>query len=168
MIADKATNKLIVMSSGRDYFALKNIIAELDEPRTQVYIEATILEVKLQNDLDFGVSEHGTVSPPERLGAGRRRLRPPALSSTSATSIAGPSGLLGGVLGPALASSSLLGTSFPSYGLVFQALGTNSNARILSAPSIIALDNEQTRSTRSAPTSRTARARSRARRSTPA
>jgi general secretion pathway protein D len=65
------------------------------------------------------------------------------LSSTSAASLGSLTGLLGGVLGPALGASSLLGTSFPSYGLVFQALGTKSNARILSAPSIIALDNEE-------------------------
>jgi general secretion pathway protein D len=62
VIADKGTNKLIVMSSGRDFIALKNIIAELDEPRKQIYIEATILEVVLENDLDFGVSEHATAS----------------------------------------------------------------------------------------------------------
>ncbi|HEX7703088.1 MAG TPA: hypothetical protein VF403_20260, partial [Kofleriaceae bacterium] len=64
------------------------------------------------------------------------------LSSTSAASLGSLTGMLGGVLGPALGASNLLGTSFPSYGLVFQALGVNSNARILSAPSIIALDNE--------------------------
>jgi general secretion pathway protein D len=54
-------------------------------------------------------------------------------------------GLLGGVLGPALGASSLLGSTFPSYGLVFQALGTNSHTRVLSAPSIIVLDNEETK-----------------------
>jgi general secretion pathway protein D len=141
VIADKGTNKLIVMSSGRDFIALKNIISELDEPRKQIYIEATILEVVLENDLNFGVSEHGTVSS----GNGSvvvGGVQTGGISSTSVASLAGLTGLVGGWLGPALGASSLLGTSFPSYGLVFQALGTNSNARILSAPSIIALDNE--------------------------
>ena len=142
VIADKATNKLIVMSSGRDYLSLKNIISELDEPRKQVYIEATILEVVLTNDFAFGLSEHGTVSTSHgSVAVGG--VQTGTLNSTSPGSLASLSGLVGGVFGPALAASSLLGTSFPSYGLVFQALGTNSNTRILSAPSIIALDNEE-------------------------
>jgi general secretion pathway protein D len=142
VIADKGTNKLVVMSSGRDFIALKNIIQELDEPRKQIYIEATILEIQTENDLEFGVSEHGTASTSNGtvLVGG---IENGSLSSTSAAGLASLTGMLGGVLGPALSSSSLLGTSFPSYGLVFRALGTNSNARILSAPSIIALDNEE-------------------------
>ncbi|MEO8551319.1 MAG: type II secretion system secretin GspD, partial [Kofleriaceae bacterium] len=141
VIADKATNKLIVMSSGRDYLSLKNIITELDEPRKQIYIEATILEVVMTNDFAFGLSEHGTVSTSHgSVAVGG--VQTGALSSTSPNSLATLSGLIGGLFGPALGASNLLGTSFPSYGLVFQALGTNSNTRILSAPSIIALDNE--------------------------
>lgn len=141
VIADKGTNKLIVMSSGRDFIALKNIIAELDEPRKQIYIEATILEVVLSNGLDFGISEHGTVSS----GNGSVMVggvQTGGVSSTNVASLASLTGLVGGWIGPALGASNLLGTSFPSYGLAFQALGVNSNARILSAPSIIALDNE--------------------------
>jgi general secretion pathway protein D len=146
VIADKGTNKLIVMSTGRDFLALKNIIQELDEPRKQIYIEATIVEVQLENDSDFGFAEHGTYSTKNGAvvlgGVESASQNSPGISSTSAAGLASLTGLLGGVLGPALGASSLLGTSFPSYGLVFQALGTNSHTRVLSAPSIIALDNE--------------------------
>jgi len=141
LIADKATNKLIVMSSGRDYIALKDIISELDEPRRQIYIEATILEVRLANDYSFGVSEHTTASTSNGavvIGG----VQTGALSSTNPMSLANLTGLVGGVFGKALSASSLLGSTFPSYGVAIQALGTNSNARILSAPSIVALDNE--------------------------
>jgi len=150
VIADKGTNKLIVMSSGRDFLALKSIIQELDEPRKQVYIEATILEVDLENDYNFGFAEHGTVSTSNGTvvvggvesasssgGTGLNSTNPATLSSLT--------GLIGGVLGPALGSSSLLGSTFPSYGLAFQALGTNSHTRVLSAPSVIVLDNEETK-----------------------
>ena len=50
VIADKATNSLIVMSSGRDFLAIKDVIHALDQPRRQVFIEAMILEVQLNND----------------------------------------------------------------------------------------------------------------------
>ncbi|MFT3698542.1 MAG: type II secretion system secretin GspD [Kofleriaceae bacterium] len=142
--ADKATNKLIVMSSGRDYIALRNVIQELDEPRKQVYIEATILEVTLQNETDFGTSEHTTYSTDNGtvvVGG----VQTGTLSSTNVSSLGSLTGLIGGVVGSAITGNSLLGTSFPSYGLVFQALSTSSNAKVLSAPSMIALDNEETK-----------------------
>jgi general secretion pathway protein D len=141
VIADKATNKLIVMSSGRDYLALKGIISELDEPRRQIYIEATILEVRLENDSELGVSEHTTASTSNGavvIGG----VQTGGVSSTNPASLANLTGLIGGVFGKALGASSLLGSTFPSYGVVVRALGTSSNARILSAPSIVALDNE--------------------------
>jgi general secretion pathway protein D len=141
VIADKATNKLIVTSSGRDYIVLKDIIAELDEPRRQIYIEATILEVRLENDAEFGVSEHTTASTSNGsvvIGG----VQTGGVSSTNPSSLANLTGLVGGVFGKALGASALLGSTFPSYGLLVRALGTSSNARILSAPSIVALDNE--------------------------
>jgi len=44
VISDQPTNKLIVMSSGRDFLAIRDVIRELDVPRRQVYIEATIFD----------------------------------------------------------------------------------------------------------------------------
>ena len=143
VIADKATNKLIVMSSGRDFIALKGIIAELDEPRKQVYIEATILEVALDNGFTFGISEHATAQNSKTGAVTVGGVQTPQLSSTNIATLTAASGLLGGWIGPAVKASTLLGTSFPSYGLLFQALGTSANTEILSAPSIIALDNEE-------------------------
>ena len=59
VIGDKPTNSLIVMSSGRDYLAIKDVIQRLDQPRRQVFIEALILEVQLDKELDLGTSSHG-------------------------------------------------------------------------------------------------------------
>jgi general secretion pathway protein D len=59
VIGDKPTNSLIIMSSGRDYVAIKNVIRDLDKPRRQIFIEALILEVQLNKELDLGTSSHG-------------------------------------------------------------------------------------------------------------
>jgi general secretion pathway protein D len=40
-------------------------------------------------------------------------------------------------------AETLLGTSIPSYGLLFQALATNSNVNVLSSPHILTTDNEE-------------------------
>ncbi len=143
VIGDKPTNSLIVMSSGRDYLAVKDMIKQLDLPRRQVYIEAVIMEVQIGDSLDIGSSSHmGIPTKDGALMLGGVQM--PQLSSTKVGSLGNASGLIGGILGPALANStSILGTSIPSYGLLFQALGKTSNTNILSAPSIIGVDNAE-------------------------
>ena len=149
VIADKATNKLIVTSSARDFIALRNIIAELDEPRREVYIEAMIIEVELENDLNLGASANGGTALTDKYGNTTGVMfggvQTTSLSSANPASLATANGLIGGLIGaPIAGSSSLLGlgTSIPSYGILFQALAKKLNTTIVSAPSIIALDNE--------------------------
>ncbi|MFZ9886927.1 MAG: type II secretion system secretin GspD [Myxococcota bacterium] len=43
--ADETTNSLVIVSSPRDYKALKRVIEELDARRPQVFVEAAIMEV---------------------------------------------------------------------------------------------------------------------------
>jgi general secretion pathway protein D len=145
VVADKPTNKLIVVSSGRDFIALKEVIRELDQPRRQVYIEALILEVNMSNDRSFGMSVHGgksVGSTGSTLALGG--VQTGSVSSVDPTSLVGATGLVGGLIGSALpGSSDLFGQSIPSFGVLVQAIAHRSNTNILSAPSIIALDNEE-------------------------
>lgn len=48
--ADKATNSLVIVASPSDYRSLLNVIKQLDRRRTQVYVEAMIVEASI-NDL---------------------------------------------------------------------------------------------------------------------
>jgi general secretion pathway protein D len=145
VIADKPTNSLIVMSSGRDYIALKEIIRQLDVPRRQVYIETVILEVSAGSSLDFGTSSHGGLPGLGGMLLGGVQL--PSLSSLALTSGSGalPTGMVGALIGKELPGSvSLFGKSIPSYGILFQALANNDRTRVITAPSIIGIDNEET------------------------
>src|SRR5205814_8033439 len=56
---DAPTNSLLVVSSFKDFQALRKVIAKLDAPRKQVFIEALILEVLLDKSRDVGVAYHG-------------------------------------------------------------------------------------------------------------
>ncbi|HEX7840737.1 MAG TPA: hypothetical protein VF469_24840, partial [Kofleriaceae bacterium] len=148
VIGDKPTNSLIVMSSGRDFIAIKDVVRRLDQPRKQVFIEALIMEVQLAKALDVGTSSHGGVP----IGSGdssalvlggvqTQQLR----SISAAASLATATGLIGALIGsPLQGSQTILGTSIPSFGVLFQALATQDNSDILSAPHIIAIDNEKT------------------------
>jgi general secretion pathway protein D len=144
IIGDKATNSLLVVASGRDFIAIKRVIKDLDLPRRQIFIEAMILEVQLSKGLNLGSSSHGGLP----IGGGDALVlggvQTPDLKSLSLTSLISASGLIGGLIGKELAGSKeILGTSIPSFGLLFQALATQDNTNILSTPHVIAIDNEK-------------------------
>ena len=143
IIGDKATNALIIMASGRDFLAVKKVIKDLDMPRRQIFIEALILEVQLSKDLSIGTSSHGGY-PTSRGDLILGGVQTPNLRSLDLTTLASANGLIGGLIGAPLANSqTFLGTSIPSYGVLFQALATQDNTNVLSAPHVIAIDNEK-------------------------
>ncbi len=51
VVADKATNTLIITATRDDYKTIEGIIRQLDEPRPMVYIEALIMEVSVTQEL---------------------------------------------------------------------------------------------------------------------
>ena len=144
VIGDKPTNSLIIMSSGRDFIAVRDVIRRLDQPRRQIFIEALILEVQLSKSLDLGTSSHGglPVSDGDAIVLGG--VQSSTLKSVNPASLASLTGLIGGLIGSPLTNSqTFLGTSIPSYAILFQALANQDNSNILSAPHIIAIDNEK-------------------------
>ncbi len=139
---DKPTNSLVITASVKDFLALREVIRKLDVPRRQVFIEAVILEVTANTSRNMGVSFHGGKDLDDGsiiLGG----LQHSDLQSLNVSSLATQTGLLGGAIGPLLPNAEqLLGTSIPSFGLLFQALATNSNVNVLSSPHILTTDNE--------------------------
>lgn len=149
VVPDKATNKLLIVSSARDFGVLKGVIRALDEPRRQVYIEAMILEVDVSNGSELGGSFHGGAQSSSSSGLAFGSAQLGGLSSATLAeqlkSDGGlPLGFLGGLFGPL--TQTALGVSIPSYGVLFQALATRSTTNILSMPSLIAVDNEEAKS----------------------
>jgi general secretion pathway protein D len=142
VIADKPTNALIVLATGRDFLALKEVITALDQPRPQVYIETMIVEVTVSNDLTTDGSVHGASALDKATLLGGAHTTgfnsvTPGEPATSPGIMA--RGLVAGLLGP---STSFLGLSIPSYGVLFNALSHTSRTNVLSTPSMMAMDNE--------------------------
>ncbi|MGE5181295.1 MAG: type II secretion system secretin GspD [Acidobacteriota bacterium] len=145
VVNDDPTNSLIVMSSGRDFLAIKDVIRRLDQPRRQIFIEALIFEVTLDKTLSLGSAGHGGL-PVDNGGAlvlgGVESPNGP--NSLNVASLASLPGLIGGVVGSPLTNSqTFLGTTIPSFAILFQALANHDNTNVLSAPHIIAIDNEK-------------------------
>ncbi len=147
IIADAGSNKLIVSSTGRDFVAIRDVIRELDQPRRQVYIEAMIVEVDVTKDLELGTAMHGALPTKDGNSLLLGGLQSSQLSTLNLGTLTSATGLIGGILGKQLASSSsFLGTSatsIASYGVIFQALNNTSNTNILSMPSFVAVDNQK-------------------------
>ncbi len=144
VVNDDPTNSIIVISSGRDFLAVKDVIRQLDQPRRQIFIEATIFEVTLNKELDVGTSSHGGLPVDNGSALVLGGVQTPSLSSLNVASLASLTGLIGGLVGSPLTNSqTFLGTSIPSYGVLFQALATQANTNILSTPNVIAIDNEK-------------------------
>ena len=107
-----------------------------------MFIEAVHLEGTADNSLSLGTSWHGGKDLSDGSiiigGAQHNDLR-----SLNLASLASQTGLLGGLVGPLLPNAEqLLGTSVPSYGVLFQALATSSNVNVLSSPHLLTTDNE--------------------------
>jgi len=129
--AQKSSNQLLVRSRPTQWAEIQSAIQRLDNPPLQVQIETRILEVGLTGSLNLGVQWY--------LG----RL---AGNSTTA-GIANASGNQGalGQGGAGLGATDSLFYSFVSNNLqvALHALETNGNTRVLSAPSLVVMNNEQ-------------------------
>ena len=149
--SDPATNSIIVIGSLTQYRMVKQIVDKLDVRRRQVFVEAAILEVGLDNlnalGTNFGL---GVTIEGDNLGfLGQQLPGIPSLLGVAAdptiatTSIGGLSGLFLGVVGEEVdpdGSGPL--PSLPSFSAVFQALSSVTDVNVLSTPSIITTDNE--------------------------
>jgi general secretion pathway protein D len=138
VIADKPTNSLIVLSNGRDFLALKEVIGGLDLPRPQVYIEAMFVDVTVSNTMTTEGSLHGASNALDKaLMFGG--VQTGTISSINPKGAAGAKGIVTGLVG---SSVSVLGLTIPSYAVLFNAIQDKSKANVLSTPSMMALDNE--------------------------
>jgi general secretion pathway protein D len=150
VVADKATNTLIITASRDDYRTLEGIIRQLDEPRPMVYIEALIMEVSVTKNFNIGVEWRGLKEietsslsglGPNATGLGMAGFSGssiiPQVSSTGA--VAMPAGLSLGVIGAGIQIGDIL---FPNIGAVLQAYQKDSDVSILATPQLLTLNNE--------------------------
>ncbi|HJX34339.1 MAG TPA: type II secretion system secretin GspD, partial [Desulfatiglandales bacterium] len=151
IIADKATNSLIITANKDDYLVLEDIIRKLDIVRKMVYIEALIMEVSMKKQFELGVEWYGGRSAGELAdrdigvfggsNAGGASNLPSVTATTEGIGVVNlPTGFSLGVLGDAI---TIGGIKFPSIAAVVRAYGTDSDIHILSTPQVIALDNEE-------------------------
>lgn len=141
--ADPATNALVIVSTPRDYAALREVIAQLDIARRQVFVEAVIMEVSLEKLRRIGLSFHGadmvdTGDENSLLYGGLYPVQTIAIDTSALT------GLALGMRGFEIEGSRrtlIPGVSIPAFGVLLSALQTDNDVDVLSTPNILATDN---------------------------
>jgi len=148
IIADKATNSLVIIADKDDYLVLEDIIQKLDMVKKMVYIEALIMEVSMSKEYELGVQWYGgkstdkTIDGNEVIAFGSSTSGTNILPGidTSTGQLTFSSGLSFGVLGDTITIGDL---TFPSIAAVVRAYSTDTDVNILSTPQVMTLDNEE-------------------------
>jgi general secretion pathway protein D len=150
---DGPTNSLLVMSSFKDFQALRRVIEKLDAPRKQVFIEALILEVTTDKAREMGVSYHAgkgqDIAGKESLllgGFNAQKTLGAAFSPTALLSDMG--GLSAALFGPAIDPTQtklfgVLNVNIPSFGVFLKLVQTNNDVNVLSNPHILIMNNQE-------------------------
>ncbi len=133
VVADEDHNTLLILASPRDYKRILDTLEQLDIVPLQVHIEATIVEVLLKDKLKYGISwffEGGA-------GGGGKQSIGGLGGTTSSNDITGGIGsLLSGF------NWSLI-DSTGAVKAVLNAFANDSLVNVLSAPSVMVLDNHE-------------------------
>jgi general secretion pathway protein D len=144
--SDKTQNALLVQASGADFAAMSRLIEKLDRARRQVFVEAVIMEVNLNDETQLGVGAHYAVPFKYKGDNGVIPLvsQPGRVSSLNLGSVIQLGGFLTGFAGPVSAELKDLGLgNLSTLGILVQALQSNSDVNVLSTPHLLATDNEE-------------------------
>ena len=130
--ADTTNNAIVVYSNQEDYRVIERALRDVDRPRMQVAIDATVAEITLTDDLRFGVQYFLTSKD---VGAGKDKGSIGLLNAVQTTA---QSALLQRVT-PGL--NFLIGSeALPR--VILNALSSVTDVKVLSSPSIVAMDNQ--------------------------
>ncbi|MFL5783547.1 MAG: type II secretion system secretin GspD [Bacteriovoracaceae bacterium] len=147
--SDKNNNALVVTASPTDWLTLKDVIARLDIPRDQVYVEGLILEANVTKNRAFGVEYAGAYGQGTAQRAG---FLPPGSALQSLLTTGAPQaigGLIAGIgIGPSRniklgQGANAAEARVNAVSAVVKAIAAHASTNILSAPQILAMDNTE-------------------------
>jgi general secretion pathway protein D len=136
LTADPSTNALIINASPQDFDTLKEVIEKLDVRRRQVYVEAIIAEVSMDHTRELGIELQGATALNNGVGFGRTNL------SGDINQLLTPTNLQGLILAAASSQTvTVNGVTVPAQQALLRALERDTDANILSAPTVLTTDN---------------------------
>lgn len=142
VVADKATNSLIITARPDEFNTLKSTIRNLDKLRQQVYIEALVMEVSSSAQFNFGVNwaAGGSGGDTSVFGAANNGGGVISLPDEGPRVAGFPAG---GSIGAVLSEAIKVGQSTYSIQAIVSAIETNNDYKIIATPQLLTLDNEK-------------------------
>jgi general secretion pathway protein D len=123
--ADTMNNSVVVYSNQEDYRVIEAALRDFDRPRLQVAIEATVAEVTLTNELAYGV-QYFLNSNKAQVGL-FSAVTAAAQTTVLQQTLPGFNAVLGSATNPHV---------------ILNALSNVTSVKVLSSPSIVAMDNQ--------------------------
>lgn len=143
--ADKPTNSLIVTASKQDFEVVKGILAKIDVPRDQIFVEAIIMDLNTDRTNSWSIDVLNlTPDAQGNAGVGRQGFR-----SVGINEILNPTGDRGAVLAfgggreVTINIPGLPAVKVPSLVGFIKLLTTTTDSNVLSTPKITAMNNEE-------------------------
>ncbi|MBS0561865.1 MAG: type II secretion system secretin GspD [Proteobacteria bacterium] len=145
--ADEVNNALVIAATPDEYETIRKALQKLDVTPLQVVIDATIAEVTLTNQLQYGLQYY------IQSGDFRALLsNPNASSSTSGNNGTAGSGTTGGSSGLASVFSGFnyipglnIATTGANGAVILSALSSLTRVQVLSSPNLLVLNNQSAR-----------------------
>jgi general secretion pathway protein D len=135
---DVVNNSLLIYASHENYGIIERALQQIDRPQMQVGIDATIAEVTLNNDLNYGVqffltSQDLGLKPDKGSLSNTAARQPPAVDASGV-------------------ASAFLNRAFPGFNflvgpeaqprVILDALHAVTSVKVLSNPSLVVIDNQ--------------------------
>ena len=144
VLADKDTNALVITAPPKAMRQIKAVIDQLDIQRSQVLVEAIIAEISDSKTSQLGL-DFAAYNP--NGGAISSILSAQTLSALTAFGTGGPLAALGTAVGQGVTAGGVSiqndGRSGTSFGVILRALQSDGDTNVLSTPSLVSLDNEE-------------------------
>jgi len=145
VVADPATNALLIVADPSDRKAMNALIDKLDIRRLQVLVEAMIIEISTDDAQQFGIEFQSIndFTQPGRKPIGGTSFSSKSganISSVAANPLSPGNGLTVGLVSGTITFG---GTEFLNLAALLRALETKTNANVLSTPNILTMDNEE-------------------------
>jgi len=156
--ADPSANSIVIYSNQEDYRTIERALRDIDRPRLQVAIDATVAEVTLTDQLQYGVQHFFTSSDVGMAGdKGSVGLMPAAAATTTAATAATSTTSTGSSTTSTAAVAQTVQAAFlqrvlPGFNLllgpeaqprvILSALSTMTDVKVLSSPSLVVIDNQ--------------------------
>lgn len=134
IVADSSNNTLIIVAKAQDYRQIMEVVKELDRMPRQVLIDATVAEVKLTGNLQYGLQwfVNGGSQAASLLNTSGGGALQPLLTAMNAAQ-ATPAGLT---------YYSIVNNS-QSIRVLLKALASQDKINVLSTPSLMVLNNQE-------------------------